>query len=84
MADTMTRADDSFDAGPIHGLPTMQRRIVELVEQYTSATQEPCPGRYLARRLSLHHSTIQIHLAALHRKGWIRTPGAPVFLARRG
>lgn len=82
--DTMLRSDEGGTVRPpIHGLPMMQRRIVETIDHYSRATGEPCPGRYLARRLSLSQTTIREHLSALHRKGWIRTPGAPVFLSRK-
>jgi len=77
------RAEQSRPAPPLSGLPTMQRRIVEAVDRYAQATGEPCPGRFLARHLNLHHKTVQTHLSSLYRKGWLKTPGAPVFLSRR-
>ena len=81
--DSMFRAEGGPSGPPIHGLPTMQRRVVEIVDQYMRGTGEPCTSTYIARRLSLHHSTIQKHLSSLYRKGWVRTPNAPVFLARK-
>jgi len=68
---------------PLHTLSTQQRRLVEAIDAYEHVTGEPCPGRYLARRFSLHHSTVQDHLSALHRKGWIVTPGAPCRISRK-
>jgi DNA-binding IclR family transcriptional regulator len=67
---------------PLHGLTTQQRRMLEAIDQYWRATGEPCPGRILARRCNLHHSTIQKHLTALHRKGWLRTASAPAYLVQ--
>ena len=81
--DAMIRSGDTSSGPPVHGLPTMQRRVVALVDQYTRGTGEPCPARYLARRLSIHPTTIRDHLSALHRKGWLKTSGAPVVLARK-
>jgi DNA-binding MarR family transcriptional regulator len=63
--------------GPLHALSTQQRVVLTAIEQYVGATGEPCPARYLGRRLDLHHSTIQAHLRALFQKGWLRTPNAP-------
>lgn len=67
---------------PAHALPTKQRRILEAINDYWRATGEPCPGAVLARRFNVHHSSIQKHLSALHRRGWLRSPSAPAHLAR--
>jgi Mn-dependent DtxR family transcriptional regulator len=67
---------------PAHLLPTRQRVVLEAIHEYTAVTGEPCPGRYLARRLNLHLTTVQDHLITLHRKGWLRSPNAPAFLRR--
>jgi DNA-binding IclR family transcriptional regulator len=64
----------------LHTLTTRQRAIVTVIDDYTRVTGEPCPASYLARRLRLHHSSIQEHLSALHRKGWLRTPNSPIRL----
>ena len=61
----------------LHTLSTMQRRVFDIIVQYHEATGEPCSARLIARRLTLHHSTVQDHLAALWRKGWVLTPNAP-------
>jgi Mn-dependent DtxR family transcriptional regulator len=63
-------------------LPTQQRRVLEVIQAYDHATEQPCPATVIARRLRVHHSTIQKHLIALHRKGWLRSPGAPAWLQR--
>jgi Mn-dependent DtxR family transcriptional regulator len=65
---------------PLHGLTTQQRRIVETIDSYQRATGEACPASYLARRLRVHHSTMQDHFIALHRKGWLRAPTGPAVL----
>ena len=68
---------------PEHTLSTKQRLVVIAIEQYIGATGEPCPARYLARRLNVHHSTIQEYLRVLFLKGWLRTPNAPASLVDR-
>jgi LexA DNA binding domain len=67
---------------PAESLPTQQRRVLETIREYQRATGEPCPARFLGRRLNLHHTTILVHIGALHRKGWLRTPHAPAWLKR--
>lgn len=64
------------------GLTDRQATIIATVDRYYRATGEPCPASYLARRLSLHHSTVQEHLVRLYRKGWLRAPNAPAVPAR--
>jgi LexA DNA binding domain-containing protein len=61
----------------ITDLPTKQRVILELVIQYYRLTGEPCSASYLARRLRVHHSTVQQHLLVLHKKGWLLTATGP-------
>lgn len=58
-------------------LTTRQESVLVLVSDYYRATGEPCSASYLARRLSIHHSTVRDHLIALHRKGWLRSPNTP-------
>jgi DNA-binding IclR family transcriptional regulator len=58
-------------------LSTRQRCVLELIMGYYRTTGEPCPANYLARRLDLHHSTVQEHIATLHHKGWLETPNPP-------
>lgn len=60
-----------------------QKAIVEMIRRYFRATGEPCPASFLARQLGLHHSTVQGHLVALHRKGLLRGPNPPAMLAAR-
>jgi DNA-binding NarL/FixJ family response regulator len=65
---------------PLHTLTNQQRKVLEAIAAYHLVTGECCSTTYLARRLSLHHSTVQEHLWALFRKGWLRTPHAPTAL----
>lgn len=79
-----TRASGGGDPPivPIHMLTTRQRALVEAVDAFQRATGEACSAGYLARRFSLHHTTVREHLSALYRKGWLRAPNAPVWLRR--
>ncbi len=74
-----TRSDhrETCTPAPVHTLPTQQRIVLEVVLQYHHMTGEACPASYLARRMRLHHSTVQQHLTALHRKGWLMTASGP-------
>lgn len=63
-------------------LPPVQSRVLQLVARYSAALNEGCPSTYLARQLDRKPNTIRYHLAALHRKGWLRSDGAPATLAR--
>jgi Mn-dependent DtxR family transcriptional regulator len=63
---------------PMHTLPTKQRVMLELILQYHHVTGEACSPMQLARRLSLHHSTVQEQLQALYQKGWLNTASGPV------
>ena len=58
-------------------LTSRQQELFDAINRYYSATGEPCPSRFLARRFGRHHKTIQEHRAALERKGWLRGPGVP-------
>lgn len=84
----LTRADDQAPAAPdgaaapLHTLTTKQRAMLIIIERYFEATGEACPGTYLARRLDLHHSTVQEYIRVLHRKGWLRSPTTPSRPAR--
>lgn len=55
-------------------LTTRERTVLELLTRYYQATGETCSVLYLARRLKLHHKTVQAHLDSLTAKGWIATP----------
>lgn len=61
-------------------LSERQRAVLSAIIDYRKATGEVPALMYLARRLSLHHSTVQQHVAELHRKGFLRAavPGPPL------
>lgn len=58
-------------------LTRRQRAVLTIITQYYAAAGEGCSVRYIARRLRIHHSTVQEHIDALYRKGWIMMPSAP-------
>jgi DNA-binding CsgD family transcriptional regulator len=58
-------------------LTIRQRSILDMIVRYHRATGEACPASYLARRFNLHHSTVQEHVSALYKKGWLFAPNAP-------
>lgn len=68
---------------PLVQLPGRQRMVLDAIIRYHRVTGEPCPASYLARRLSIHHSSVQRHLELLHRKGWLRGANAPAMPRRR-
>lgn len=78
----MAEHTDRRDAEAPHMLTTKQRRILEAIDGYWRATGEACPGAVLARRFNVCHKTIQNHLDALHRRGWLRSSSSPAHLTR--
>jgi len=62
---------------PVHQLTTAQRRVLEWIDRYVDMLDEPCPASVVARRMGLHRSTVEQHIAALHRKGWLVTSTSP-------
>lgn len=79
-----TRAQPRSDyPAHLHTLTTRQRILVEAIDQYERGTGEPCPANWLARRFSLHHTSVRESLERLHRSGWLLTPNAPVRLRRQ-
>jgi SOS-response transcriptional repressor LexA len=59
---------------------TQQRKVLQIIERYSELSGHPCPASFVAHKLNLHHSTVQEHYRALHRKGWIKTPDGPASL----
>lgn len=55
-------------------LTERQREVLRVIAQVYAAIGEPPSVRYLARRLGVHHSVVEDHLAVLCRKGWLATP----------
>jgi Mn-dependent DtxR family transcriptional regulator len=68
--------------GPIFPLADGQRRVLRVIQQYQDATGESPTTSYIARRLNLHHATVQQHIKACYRKGWLRSPGPDGFWCR--
>lgn len=66
-------------APAVQGLTCRQAQVLDAIVAYHQVTEEPCPSRYLARRLSLHHKTVLEYFTALHRKGWLRGASSPAF-----
>lgn len=71
---------DGTPPAPLNTLTTKQRRLLELIDRYVTATSEPCSANFLARRLDIHHTTVREHLGALFRRGWLESPNAPAKL----
>lgn len=74
------RRDEDQSPAPLNMLTTTQRRVLERIDAYERATGEACSASLMARWLSLHHSTVQEHFAALHRKGWLVSAQGPAKL----
>ena len=55
-------------------LSPRQAEVLRVIARFYEATGEHPSERYLARRLGLHLTVIQGHLAVLYRKGWLETP----------
>jgi DNA-binding MarR family transcriptional regulator len=64
------------DAPPLP-LTDKQRDVLTIIARYYVQNQEPITLRLLARRLRCHHSTVEEHIDALYRKGWLPAPSAP-------
>ena len=71
------------NAVPIHMLTKKQRTVLILVDHHERNMGEGCSSAWLARRLNIDRKTVQQHLEALFRKGWLRTPNAPALLRMR-
>lgn len=62
---------------PEHGtapLSPRQAEVLRVICRFYEATGEPPSERYLSRRLGVHLTVVQGHLAVLYRKGWLATP----------
>jgi DNA-binding MarR family transcriptional regulator len=55
-------------------LTQRQHAVLAAIAQHLEATGEVPSLSYLARRFSLDWTTVREHVAALYRKGWLRTP----------
>lgn len=63
-------------------LTTKQRALYQAITTYVRVTGEPCSASYLARKFSMHHSTVRNHLEELHRKGYLEAPNTPAMPTR--
>jgi len=61
-------------AVPPEPLTDRQREVYAEMVRYGQFAGEPPSVRFLARRLGLHWTTVQDHLVAIHRKGWLPSP----------
>lgn len=70
--------------GPVAVAPLAdrQRVVLRLIERYLDATGEYPSVSHIARRLGIHHSTVQQHLGAIYRKGWLRSASPSGLLCR--
>lgn len=73
----------------VEPLSARQWAVLKVILSVTDATGEAPSMRALSRTLNVSLHTIQDHLGALHRKGWLVTPspdgmrcGAPVISRR--
>ena len=55
-------------------LTDRQRLVLCVIAMYVRVEGEVPSTMFIARRLSLHHSTVQQHLTAAHRKGFLSAP----------
>jgi Mn-dependent DtxR family transcriptional regulator len=58
----------------IEPLSRRQWDVLKLILRVSDATGEAPTIRSIARSLNVCHHTVQMHLEALHRKGWLVTP----------
>lgn len=83
MSLDLQRSDAAPDPGrrskrvPRMDLPPRQRAVLDVIIQYYRATHEPCPAALVARRIGVSHPTVQEHILALFRKGWLVTANTP-------
>ena len=58
----------------VEPLAERQRAVMRVIATYHEATTEYPSARYVARRLGVSLATVQEHLRALCRKGWLKVP----------
>lgn len=69
---------ECLTAGPHPEMLTeRQSEVFAAIERYHAFLSDPCPAPYLVRQLGMSRGAIREHLAALHRKGWLKTPTSP-------
>jgi len=66
---------EQFSGGYIaRPLSARQREILRFIIGFYRREGETPSVCFIARRLHLHHSAVQEHLAYLYRKGWLKIP----------
>lgn len=55
-------------------LTARQRDVLRVIIAFREATGEAPSVRYIARRLSLHHSVVEEHLRGAFLRGWLLSP----------
>jgi hypothetical protein len=67
----------SSETPRVTALPFRQRAILEFVVRYHAVTGPGCPVAIVAHHFQLHHETVRVHYAKLHRKSWLATNTSP-------
>jgi Mn-dependent DtxR family transcriptional regulator len=62
------------DATENSPLTDRQMRVLQVMTAYGEQYEETPSVSFIARRLGVHRNTVQAHLEALCRKGWIPAP----------
>jgi len=62
------------DLSGVQDLSRQQRAVVRLIWRILDVAGEAPSTRLLGRRLGMDHTTIQDHLDAAYKKGWLRSP----------
>jgi hypothetical protein len=60
--------------GVVRPLSKRQRDVLRGIVMFRRSTGEAPSLLYVARRLGLHHATVQQHIEALYIKGWLVSP----------
>lgn len=65
-------------------LSPRQREVLDLIRAHVELVGEAPPATLIARRLNLHHSTVQAHLRALADRGLLRSASPAGLVIDRG
>lgn len=61
-------------AHAVRPLTARQREVLRVIVQFYRREGEAPSVCFIARRLGLHHSAVQDHIARLYSKGWLGSP----------
>jgi Mn-dependent DtxR family transcriptional regulator len=64
----------SHDLPAVRPLADRQRDVLNTIVRFFVHTGEHPSVCYVARRLGIHHKTVQQHIEALYRKGYLSSP----------